>query len=77
VDRTKFLELVALAERHVTEAAAIIQHQEQLINEMRERGDNTELARALLEKLRTTERAMVEHQANIEQQLRDIESSSK
>ena len=77
MDRTKFLELVALAERHVTEAAAIIQHQEQLINEMRERGDNTELARALLEKLRTTARAMVEHQAKIEQQLRDLESSSE
>jgi hypothetical protein len=74
VDRAKFLEVVAPAERHLTEAAAIIQHQEQLIKEMRDRGDNTGLARTLLEKLRTTARAMVEHQANIEQQLRDLES---
>jgi len=39
VDKAKFLELVALAERHVTEAAAIIQHQEQLIKDMRDRGE--------------------------------------
>jgi hypothetical protein len=58
-----------LAERHVSEAAAIIQHQEQLIREMQNRGENTEPALALLEKLRTTALAMVEHQANIEKQL--------
>jgi uncharacterized protein YfcZ (UPF0381/DUF406 family) len=58
----------------VIEAAAIIQHQEQLIKEMRERGDSTEGAQSLLEKLRTTARAMVEHQANIEKQLRELES---
>jgi hypothetical protein len=74
MDKVKFLELVVLAERHVTEAAAIIQHQEQLIKEMRDRGDDTELAQSLLNKLRTTARAMVEHQANIERQLRDLES---
>ena len=74
MDKVRFLELVSLAERHVTEAAAIIQHQEQLIKEMRDRGDDTELARSLLERLRTTARAMVEHQANIERQLRDLES---
>jgi 1,2-phenylacetyl-CoA epoxidase catalytic subunit len=75
VDRVRFLELVALAERHVTEAAIIIRHQEELIKEMRDRGDNTELAQSLLERLRTTARAMVEHQANIERQLRDLESA--
>ena len=74
MEKVRFLELVALAERHVAEAAAIIQHQEQLIKEMRDRGDNTELAQSLLEKLRTTARAMVEHQATIERQLRDLES---
>jgi polyhydroxyalkanoate synthesis regulator phasin len=74
MDKVRFLELVALAERHVAEAAAIIQHQEQLIKEMRDRGDNTELARSFLEKLRTTARAMVEHQAKIERQLRDLET---
>jgi hypothetical protein len=74
VDKTRFHELLELAARHVTEAAAIIQHQEQLIKEMRERGDSTEGAQSLLEKLRTTARAMVEHQANIEKQLRELES---
>jgi TolA-binding protein len=74
VDREKFQELLALAERHVTEAAAVIQHQEQLIREMRDRGDNTESAQSLLEKLRATARAMVEHQAKIEKQLRKLES---
>jgi hypothetical protein len=74
VDRARFQELLVLAERHVTEAAGVIQHQEQLIKEMRDRGDDTELALSLLEKLRTTARAMVEHQANIEKQLRKLES---
>ena len=76
VDRGKFQKLLELAERHVAEAAAISQHQEQLIREMRDRGDNTELAQSLLERLRTTARAMVEHQTTIERQLREMESGN-
>jgi hypothetical protein len=74
VDKQKFQDLLSLAERHVAEATAVIQEQEQLIVELRDRGHDTELAESLLEKLRTAAEAMAQHQASIEEQIRLLES---
>jgi hypothetical protein len=68
--KDKFYQLLSLAERHVAEAAQVIQQQEQLIVKMRDDGQDTELAESLLEKLRTAARAMAKHQKSIETQIR-------
>lgn len=73
MDSKRFRELLALASRHLAEAQQVIRQQEQLINEMLERGADTSGAQALLAKLKMSADAMAEHERRIEEQIRAFE----
>jgi hypothetical protein len=67
VQRDKVQVLLSLAQQYVTEAAAIIQRQEHLIDQLSRQPDDAKAAEALAETFQAAASAMARHRQNIEQ----------
>ena len=72
VDRDKVQVMLSLAEQYVGEAAAIIQRQDHLIEQLRRQPEEANAAEALAETFEAAANAMARHRQSIEELLRDL-----
>ena len=73
----RFQKLLALVSRRLAETQSLVREQERLISGLLKSGANTDDAEALLERLRTSAEAMVEHERSIQLQIQAFEQEQE